>query len=179
MWINLWLQFFLIGLVAFGGGTAMIPVLERVIVIDQGFLTLQQFVDVIGLSQMTPGPIAINAATFIGFQTIALTEGIWVGILGALLASFGVILAPIALMSVVLTFEHKPAVKAWIRRILYGMKPALVGLILASALSIGQSINGTWVHFLLLIGLIVGLLYTKVHPILFIVSAGVFGIIVL
>lgn len=178
--LNLWIQFFLIGLVAFGGGTAMIPVLERVIVDDQGWLSLTQFIDIIGLSQMTPGPIAINAATFIGFQSVALETGSTLqAFLGASVASFGVLMAPIGLMSMVILFEHTPAVQKWLTKLLIGLKPALVGLILASALSIGQAVDGTILHFILLIGIMSGLLKTNVHPILFIVGAGIFGVFVL
>lgn len=180
MLLNLWVQFFLIGLVAFGGGTAMIPVLERVIVDDQGWLSIQQFIDVIGLSQMTPGPIAINGATFIGYQSVALETASTVqAFLGASVATLGVLMAPVIMMSIVITFEHKPAVKKWLSKLLIGLKPALVGLILASALSIGQAVDGTIIHFALLMGLIFGLLKTKIHPILFIVSAGIFGVFVL
>lgn len=178
--LNLWLQFFFIGLVAFGGGTAMIPVLERVIVEDQSWLSLSQFIDVIGLSQMTPGPIAINAATFIGYQSVALESASTIqAFLGASLATLGVLMAPVALMSIVITFEHKPAVKQWISKLIIGLKPALVGLILASALSIGQAVDGTIMHFMLLIVLMIGLLKTKIHPIVFIMVAGIFGVFVL
>lgn len=177
---NLWLQFFLIGLVAFGGGTAMIPILERVIVNDQGWLSLGQFIDVIGLSQMTPGPIAINAATFIGYQSVALeTTSSLQAFVGASLATLGVLMAPITLMTLVIAFEHKPAVKQWLSKMLIGLKPALVGLILASALSIGQAVDGTLMHFTLLMLLIIGLLKTRMHPIVFIVAAGIFGVFVL
>lgn len=180
MLLNLWVQFFLIGMVAFGGGTAMIPVLERVIVDDQGWLSIQQFIDVIGLSQMTPGPIAINGATFIGYHSVALeTASTLQAFLGAGVATLGVLMAPVIMMSIVITFEHKPAVKKWISKLLIGLKPALVGLILASALSIGQAVDGTILHFALLIGLFLGLLKTKIHPILFIVGAGIFGVFVL
>jgi|OM-RGC.v1.019380829 Chromate transport protein ChrA len=178
--INIWLQFFLIGLVAFGGGTAMIPVLARVIVEDQGWLSIGQFIDVIGLSQMTPGPIAINAATFIGYQSVILETGeLWASLIGATVATLGVLIAPILLMSLVIGFEHKKSVQTWLNRLIYGLKPALVGLIIASALSIGQAIEGSILHFLLLFGLVFALLKTRVHPIIYIVIAGAFGVFVL
>lgn len=173
----LW-AFILIGMVAFGGGTAMIPLLQRAIVDDQSWLTLSEFIDVIGISQMTPGPIAVNAATFIGYLT-SFQENpvIMQAVFGAFLATTGVVLVPSILVSLVLIFEQKKTLQIGIRKILHGLKPALVGLILASAVTIGLTIDGDWLHGGLLI-LTLGLLFkTKISPILWLFAGGFIGML--
>lgn len=176
--INLWWQFFLIGLVAFGGGTAIIPLLQRVFVDDQGWLTLPMFVDIIGLSQITPGPIAINAATFIGYQTIFLeSASVPLAILGSTVATMGVIMMPSLFMGLVLRFEQRDSVKQRMNRILWWLRPALVGLIGVSAVTIGQlSIDsGLQVGlFVVAFGL---LLSKKIHPIAIIILGAISGIL--
>ena len=171
----LW-EFILIGMVAFGGGTAMIPLLQRTIVDDQAWLTLSEFIDIIGISQMTPGPIAVNAATFIGYLTSYQETGTFqFGFLGALFATLGVILVPTLLMTMVLIFERREGIQQGIEKILYGLKPALVGLILASAVTIGLTVDGNIIHLVLFVGTIALLLKTKISPIILLFSGGIIG----
>lgn len=173
----LW-QFLLIGMVAFGGGTAMIPLLQRTIVQDQAWLSLNEFINIIGLSQMTPGPIAVNAATFIGYLTsYQETYLISSAILGATLATTGVIIVPTLLMTFVLWFEKSEVIQKNIRKILFGLKPALVGLILASATTIGLTIDGTVIHLILLVATLALLFKTKISPILMLLAGGLLGMV--
>jgi chromate transporter len=176
--INLWWQFFLIGLVAFGGGTAIIPLLQRVFVDDQGWLSLPMFVDIIGLSQITPGPIAINAATFIGYQSIYLEyASIPLAIVGSTVATVGVIMMPSLFMGLVLRYEQRDSIKQRMNKILWWLRPALVGLIGVSAVSIGElSIDNALqvALFVVAFGL---LLSKKIHPIGIIVIGAISGIL--
>ena len=176
--INLWWQFFLIGLVAFGGGTAIIPLLQRVFVEDQGWLTLPMFVDIIGLSQITPGPIAINAATFIGYQTVlSTTSSVFLAVIGSTVATVGVITMPSVFMGLILRFEQRDVVKHTMSRILWWLRPALVGLIGVSAVTIGQLSIDSVVQaglFVVAFGLV---LSKKIHPIGIIVLGAVSGIL--
>ncbi len=82
--IDLFVSFFKVGAFAFGGGYAMIPLISREVVSTRGWLDMAEFIDVIAISQGTPGPIAINSATYIGFKVA--------GVLGSLMATFGVVL---------------------------------------------------------------------------------------
>jgi chromate transporter len=176
--INLWWQFFLIGLVAFGGGTAIIPLMQRVFVDDQGWVSLPMFVDIIGLSQITPGPIAINAATFIGYQSIYLEyASIPLAIVGSTVATVGVIMMPSLLMGLVLRYEQRDSIKQRMNKILWWLRPALVGLIGVSAVSIGElSIDNALqvALFVVAFGL---LLSKKIHPIGIIVIGAISGIL--
>src|SRR5690554_4086258 len=81
--INLFLSFFKIGVFAFGGGYAMIPLIEREIVKSNNWIRPSEFIDIIGISQMTPGPIAINSATFVGYKIG--------GVMGSIFATIGVV----------------------------------------------------------------------------------------
>src|SRR5665647_729629 len=81
--IKIFLSFLKIGAFSFGGGYAMLPVIQREIVQSNHWITSKQFIDIIGISQMTPGPIAINSATFVGFKVS--------GILGSIAATLGVV----------------------------------------------------------------------------------------
>jgi len=180
MILTLFIQFLLIGMVAFGGGTAMIPLLQRVIVIDQSWLTLNEFIDVIGLSQMTPGPIAINAATFIGFNSAFLEyESLTFGFIGAIVATIGVLMIPIIFMSVIIYFEHNEALKKVINRLIFWITPALVGLIFASALTLVEASGFKVMNFIWITALMILFFKTKVHPIIWILGSGFIGVIIL
>lgn len=176
--VNLWWQFFLIGLVAFGGGNAIIPLLQRVFVDDQGWITLTMFVDIIGLSQITPGPIAINTATFIGYQSVYLEySSIPLAVLGSTVATIGVIMMPTLFMGLVLRFEQRDSVKQRMSQILWWLRPALVGLIGVSAVTIGElSIDNALQvgMFVVAFGL---LLSKKIHPIAIIILGAIGGIL--
>jgi len=176
--IRLWWNFFLIGLVAFGGGTAIIPLLQRVFVDEQGWLTLEMFVDIIGLSQVTPGPIAINAATFIGYQTtFVATSSVLLAVVGSTVATVGVIMMPSLFMGTLIHYEQRDLIQAKLKAVLLWLRPVLVGLIAVSAVTIGQlSIDGVaqGILFLVAFGL---LLSKKVHPIVVILFGAILGII--
>lgn len=119
-WLDLLVSFFKIGLFGFGGGYAMVPLLEREIS-AHGWLNPTEFLDIVAISEMTPGPIAVNAATYIGFRTA--------GVVGALIATLGLVLPSLILVVLAarffLRFQEKPAVQA----VLGGIRPVTIGLI--------------------------------------------------
>jgi chromate transporter len=119
-WLDLLVSFFKIGLFGFGGGYAMVPLLEREIS-AHGWLSPTEFLDIVAISEMTPGPIAVNAATYIGFRTA--------GVVGALIATLGLVLPSLILVVLAarffLRFQEKPAVQA----VLGGIRPVTIGLI--------------------------------------------------
>ena len=119
-WLELTAAFFKIGLFGFGGGYAMVPLLEREIA-AHAWLSTTEFLDIVAISQMTPGPIAVNAATYIGFRTA--------GVVGALSATLGLVLPSLILVMLAarffLKFQERPAVQA----VLGGIRPVTIGLI--------------------------------------------------
>ncbi|WBW50003.1 chromate transporter [Peptoniphilus equinus] len=132
IYAELYLTFVKIGVLAFGGGYASIPLLRRFIVEENGWISMNQFVDIISISQMTPGPIAINSATFVG-QTVG-------GLPGAVVATLGSV-TPQSLLMMTLgyfLFERNKHFKIldWL---LLGIKSCVVSLILITALDLIQN----------------------------------------
>jgi chromate transporter len=129
-YLTMFLTFVKIGLFSFGGGYAILAMIQQEVVIRHQWLTQSQFTDVVAISQMTPGPIAINAATFIGWQ-----RG---GIFGSLLCTFGVILPSLVLMLIItltyLKLRHKP----WFKNVFQKLRWLTLGLIGAAMVLIGR-----------------------------------------
>ena len=91
--LKLFLAFVKIGTFSFGGGYAMLPFIQREIVDNNNWININEFMDIIGISQMTPGPIAINSATFVGYKVL--------GVLGSIMATLGVIFTSFILVSII------------------------------------------------------------------------------
>ncbi|MGH4052403.1 MAG: chromate transporter [Clostridium sp.] len=167
--IKIFLSFLKIGAFSFGGGYAMLPIIQREIVDNNKWITAKEFIDIIGISQMTPGPIAINSATFVGFKVS--------GILGSVAATFGVVSFSFLLVSIanhyILKFKESYIMKA----ALAGMRPAMIGLIISVFLSLGRE-SYKDVKSVVIGIIILGLLLSnKLHPILVIVISALLGII--
>ncbi|MBU3190684.1 chromate transporter [Clostridium bowmanii] len=169
MLIKIFLSFLKIGAFSFGGGYAMLPLIQREIVNSNTWITYKEFIDIIGISQMTPGPIAINSATFVGFKVS--------GVLGSISATLGVVSFSFILVSIanhyIVKFKQSYIMKA----ALAGMRPALIGLIVSVFLSMGKE-SYKDIKSVVIGIIILGLLLTdKLHPILVIVISGVLGIV--
>lgn len=123
--------FFRIGVFNFGGGLAMLPLIFQSVQ-DFGIMTSQEFSDLVAISQITPGPIAVNAATFVGFS--------YAGVPGALAATFGVCLPSFVLMLVVMKFMDKFKESRGLQGALDGIRPVTVGLIAAATFFMGDNI---------------------------------------
>ena len=167
--VEIFLSFLKIGAFSFGGGYAMLPLIEREIVTNHNWITFKEFIDIIGISQMTPGPIAINSATFVGFKVS--------GVLGSIAGTLGVVSFSFILVSIanhyILKFKESHIMKA----ALAGMRPALIGLIISVFLSLGRESYKDIKS--IVIGIIVFslLLINKIHAILIIIISGILGII--
>ncbi|MBU3114473.1 chromate transporter [Clostridium lacusfryxellense] len=167
--IKIYLSFLKIGAFSFGGGYAMLPVIQREIVVNHKWITSKQFIDIIGISQMTPGPIAINSATFVGFKVS--------GILGSIAATLGVVSFSFLLVSIanhyILKFKESYIMKA----ALAGMRPAMIGLIISVFLSLGRESYKDFKSIIIGVIILGLLLSNKLHPIIVIVISGILGII--
>lgn len=185
---KLFYTFCKIGLFNFGGGYAMIALIQNEVVEKQGWMTMAEFTDIVATSQITPGPIGINVATYAGYTSVvnAGYDPI-LGVAGAFLASFSVILLPFILILLISKYllDHKdnPILKS----VLSVLKLAVIGLIAAAAaLLISPETFGSYAESPLQLFLSIGLfaaafiasLKWKVSPILQIVIAGVVGFLV-
>lgn len=137
IFLDLFLTFSKIGAVNFGGGYAMLSLIQAEVVTRHGWLTTQEFTDIVGISQMTPGPIGINAATYVGYSAVV-AEGYppAMGVLGALLASVSVIWVPLMLMLGVGYLLFKYRERPLMKSLFAALRPTIVGLIVAAALGL-------------------------------------------
>ena len=128
MLLNLFLSFFQIGLFSIGGGYAAMPLIQAQVVDLHGWLTMAQFGDIMAIAEMTPGPIAINTATFVGIQTA--------GLPGALVATFGCVLPSCIIVLTLAYLYYRFRGLSIIQGILSGLRPAVVAMIASAGLSL-------------------------------------------
>ena len=128
IWLQLFFSFLQIGLFSFGGGYAAVPLIQEQIVNIHGWLDMDQFTDLITISQMTPGPIAINSATFVGIRIG--------GIPGALVATLGCILPSCIIVTLLAKLYLKYQKLDVLQRVLDSLRPAVVALIASAGISI-------------------------------------------
>lgn len=137
LYLKLFLTFLKIGIFTFGGGYAMISLIENEVVEKQHWLTPEQFTDILAVSQTTPGPIGINTATYVGYTaTLDAGYGGFGAVLGAFLASFAVILLPLVLMLVVVRFLSAHRDNPMVTVVFKMLRVTVLGLIAAAALSL-------------------------------------------
>lgn len=127
---KLFISFLKIGAFGFGGGYAMLPLIQEEIIHTRGWLLPQEFIDILAVAEMTPGPIAINSATFLGFKTA--------GTVGAVTATFAVVLPSFLVMSFFFYFVSKFKDAPFVEWIFEGIRPIVLGLIVAAAVTVGK-----------------------------------------
>ena len=179
LYLQLFYTFFKIGMFGFGGGYAVLSMIQGEVVTRYGWLTAQEFTDIVAVSQMTPGPIGINTATYVGFTA---TGSVW----GSLIATFAVVLPSFILMLAIskffLKYQKHPAVEA----VFSGLRPAVVGLLASAALVLmnkdnfgapQEDVQAFAVSCLIFLVAFIGTRKYKVSPILMIVACGVAGLL--
>ena len=175
IYLKLILTYLKLGLFGFGGGYAMLSLIQQEVVQRHGWISLTEFTDIVAISQMTPGPIGINSATYIGYTV---TGG---SVLGAIAATVAVVVPPYILMLYASHFVHKHSESPIIKGVFMGLRPVVVGLIASAALllmnsdNFGSEIDECVKSVLICIVTFIFAYFTKVHPILLIIVAGVAG----
>ena len=172
----LWV-FIKIGVLGFGGGYAMLSLIQHEVVEHYAWMTTTEFADMVAISQMTPGPISINLATYVGYTTG--------GISGSLLASFALCLPSMIMVYLIIRMFLNKKNSTLMDNTLKGLKPAIAGLIFAAGLSmmnaqnfveIGRGQNN--VSIIICVLAFVASYFFKANPILLIVLSGVVGFFV-
>ena len=179
LYLQLFYTFFKIGLFGFGGGYAMLSMIQGEVVTRHGWLTSQEFTDIVAISQMTPGPIGINSATYVGFTA---TGSVW----GSIIATLAVVLPSFILMLAIskffLKYQKHPVVEA----VFSGLRPAVVGLLASAALVLMNAENFSSpkedmysfiISCLIFLVAFIGTMKYKLNPILMIVACGIAGLI--
>lgn len=175
-----------IGLFGFGGGYAMLSLIEKEIV-GPGWITGQMFTDIVAISQMTPGPIGINSATYIGYvapgnANPAFDTPLW-GVLGSLLCTLVVILPSFILVAKTSRFITRHHESGVIKGIFSGLRPVVVGLIASAALllmngdNFGRETGDIIKSASICVAAFCMVMFTKLHPIFIIILAGIAGLI--
>lgn len=182
IFLQLFYTFFKIGLFGFGGGYAMISMIQGEVVTRHEWLSSNEFTDIIAISQMTPGPIGINSATYVGYSAVV-NAGYShaVGILGSTIATVSVVLPSFILMVLISKFFLKYQKHPIIASVFEGLRPGVVGLLAAAALVLMNRENfGTYnwqilTSIILFSGTFIASYRYKVNPILLIVICGIIG----
>ena len=175
IYLQLFYTFFKIGLFGFGGGYAMLSMIQGEVVTRYGWVTSQEFTDIVAISQMTPGPIGINAATYVGFTS---TGSVW----GSIVATFAVVILMLTISKFFLKYQKHPVVES----IFAGLRPAVVGLLASAALvlmnveNFGSPTEDTYTFVISIIIFLIAFIGTrkyKANPILMIIACGIAGLL--
>lgn len=176
IYLQLFLSFFKIGLFGFGGGYAILSLIQHEIE-KYGWMSQQEFVDIVAISQMTPGPIGINSATYTGYTAChgaGMSEAM--SILGSVVATSAIILPSVIIMLIVCGIYLKLKDNRWVDGSLKTLRVAVIGLIAAAALLLMTPENFIdWWSVALFALVFLGTLVWKLHPILLICIAGIAG----
>lgn len=171
--LTLLLTFMQLGAFSVGGGYAAMPLIESLTVAQHGWLTAAEFADLVTIAEMTPGPIAINAATFVGMRVA--------GVSGALAAMLGCVLPSLVIVSLLAWAYNRGRSGLMMQSVLASMRPVVVALIASAAVTLtrvaclrGDTIR--WMGVLLFIAALVALRRWKVSPILAMALCGACGL---
>lgn len=187
IYLQLFIAFFKIGLFGFGGGYAMLSLIQGEVVTGHPWITTSQFTDIVAISQMTPGPIGINSATYVGYVA-AMNAGYapTMAILGSATATFAVVLPSFLLMIFVIKLFHRYHNHPVVNTMFSILRPTIVGLIAAAALLLMTPENfstpkeSPWQFYIsvfLFLATFIGTQVMKINPIRMICFCGFAGLL--
>ena len=194
LFLQLFVTFFVIGLFTFGGGYAMLSLIQTQVVTAHAWITESAFTDIVAISQMTPGPIGINCATYVGYNVVTAAGGSHLlGVLGSFTATLAVVLPSFLLVLMMARFYETMRHNRIFEGVMAWLRPAVVGLIGAAAailvlrtgwtdghpfLEVVRENFPDWKSWLLFGGALVASYCWKAGPILLIVAGGVIGFLI-
>ena len=178
IFLELFIVFIQIGIFGFGGGYSMISLIQGQVVTQYHWMTMQEFTDVVAISQMTPGPIGINSATYCGYTAVhnAGMSGM-MAILGSAVATFALVLPSLILMIMISRMLYKYMKTNAVQSIFIGLRPAVVGLVGAAALP-----DNPWRFYIsiaLFFATFIGVKVMKINPIRMILYSAFAGLVLL
>lgn len=166
---KLFISFFKIGLFSFGGGYAMLPLMQEEIIEINKWLTSSEFIDILAIAQVTPGPIALNSSTFIGYKIG--------GFLGSSVATLAVITPSVIIILTIAHFLNKFKDSKYVDWTFRGIRPVVLGLIASAAVTVAKDTIIDIKSVIIAVGIFFAITFKNLHPILAIILAGIMGII--
>lgn len=189
IFLKLFWTFFKIGLFGFGGGYGMLSLIQMETVHNHHWLTSAEFTNIVAISQMTPGPIGINSATYCGFTAVHnMGMGNALSLLGSLVATFSLVLPSFVLMILISKMFMRYMKARVVQSVFDGLRPAVVGLLAAATIMLlnkenfGSPVDTTWqfiISVLLFAATFYGTLFVKINPIKMIGYAAIAGLLLL
>ncbi len=189
IFLKLFWTFFKIGLFGFGGGYGMLSLIQMETVHNHHWLTSAEFTNIVAISQMTPGPIGINSATYCGFTAIHNTGmGNALSVLGSLVATFSLVLPSFVLMILISKMFMRYMKTRVVQSVFDGLRPTVVGLLAAATIMLlnkenfGSPVDTTWqfiISVLLFAATFYGTMFVKINPIKMIGYAAIAGLLLL
>ncbi len=194
LFLQLFWVFFVIGIFTIGGGYAMLSLIQTQVVTAHSWLTESAFTDIVAISQMTPGPIGINCATYVGYEVVHGAGGSHlIGILGSLTATFAIVLPSFLIVLTIVRFYTKFKGNRLFEGVLSWIRPAAIGLIGAAAIILMFKVDWSsarpavelvrdnfpdWISWALFAAAAVASLFFKIGPIPIIIAGGVLGLLI-
>lgn len=177
LFLQLFYTFFIIGAFTIGGGYAMLSLIEHHVVTVHGWLTESAFTDLVAVSQMTPGPVGINTATYTGYSvTAAAGFPQWLCVLGSLTSTAAIVLPSFIIMMVIVKMYSRLRGNEVFAGVMSVLRSVVAGLIGAAAVVLMNGENFTdWKSFAIFTAALAGGLFTKLSPIIMILIAGLAG----
>lgn len=185
--------FFLVGAFTFGGGYAMLSLIQNEVVVAHGWITESTFTDIVAISQMTPGPIGINSATYVGYSVLYEATGLhWMGVIGSVAATLSLMLPSFIIVLLIVKFYTKFRSSTLFEGTMGWLRPTVVGLIAAAAvilvfrttwtgftpeITIVRENFADWNSWALLAAAFAATYWGKVNPILVIICGAVSGLL--
>ncbi len=189
IFFHLFVTFFFIGLFGFGGGYGMLSLIQGEVVHHWHWMTTSEFTDIVAISQMTPGPIGINSATYCGFTAVHNAGyGYTMSVLGSALATFALMLPSIILMILISRLFIKYMNTQAVQSVFLGLRPAVVGLLGAATLLLMTKENFSspsenpwqfWISVALFVATFVGTKFLHINPIRMIIYSAFAGLVLL
>ena len=189
IYLYLFITFFEIGLFGFGGGYGMLSLIQGEVVHHWHWMTTGEFTDIVAISQMTPGPVGINSATYCGYTAVVNAGySVPMGILGSLTATFALVLPSFILMTLIAKLFMKYMHTSPVQSVFEGLRPAVVGLLGAAALMLMTEENfSSWtenpwqfgISIFLFAATFIGTYWMKINPIRMIVYSALAGLVLL
>lgn len=168
--VKLFISFLKIGGFSFGGGYAMLPLIRKEIIDVHGWLNITEFIDVLAVVEMTPGPIAINSATFLGYKVG--------GIIGSIVATIAVVLPSFVIILIIAHFLSKFRESPYVEWAFVGIRPVILGLVASASITVALDALVDIKSIIIGVGIFGLITFKDLHPIWAIIMAGLAGALI-